>query len=386
MNCQFLSGVGSFLYGRSMRFCHATVAIQMEDSMLKWLRDKGSLYPGGDGFHKRWRGLELVMKFYFAPMEGVTTYIYRNAHHKHYGGVEKYYAPFVSPGPNQGLSVKEVKDILPEKNEGIFLIPQIMTNRSEDFLQACQVMRELGYQELNLNLGCPSGTVVSKRKGSGFLAFPDELNQFLEEVFNDPMVVNHEVELSIKTRSGKVSHEEWPRLMEIYNQYPMKELIIHPRVQQDFYKNTPSWDAFAHAVEISRIPLVFNGDIFRVPEFMAFTERFPQIDAIMLGRGIIRNPELAERIYAVLNAENEEERSMALTPDLFDKKRFRAFHDELIEEYSDYMYGEKPVLYKMKELWFYMMSMFPENEKLEKKIKKTNRLDEYRSYMDELLA
>lgn len=326
------------------------------------------------------------MRFYFAPMEGITTYIYRNAHHKHYGGVEKYYAPFVSPGPNQGLSVKEVKDVLPEKNESVPMIPQIMTNRSEDFIKACHVMRDLGYTELNLNLGCPSGTVVSKRKGSGFLAFPDELNQFLEEVFNDPMIVNQEVEISIKTRAGKTSHEEWPRLMEIYNQYPMKELIIHPRVQQDFYKNTPSWDSFAHAVEISKIPLAFNGDIFRVPEFVAFTECFPQIDTIMLGRGIIRNPELAERIYGLLNAESEAEKSAALTPDLFDKKRFRAFHDELIEEYSDYMYGEKPVLYKMKELWFYMMSMFPGNEKLEKKIKKTNSLDEYRSYMDELLA
>lgn len=315
------------------------------------------------------------MKFYFAPMEGITTYIYRNAHHKHYGGIEKYYAPFVSPGPDQGLSMKEAKDVLPEKNQGIPMIPQIMTNRSVDFIKACQVMQNFGYTELNYNLGCPSGTVVSKRKGSGFLAYPDDLNRFLEEVFNDPMIVNKEVEISIKTRAGKTSQEEWPRLMEIYNQYPMKELIIHPRVQQDFYKNTPSWEPFAHAVEISKIPLVFNGDIFRVPEFLAFTEKFPQTDAIMLGRGIIRNPELAERIFAG-----------DTTPDVFDKKRFRAFHDELIEEYTEYMYGEKPVLYKMKELWFYMMSMFPENEKLYKKIMKTNRLDEYRSYMDELFS
>ena len=329
------------------------------------------------------------MRFYFAPMEGITTYIYRNAHHKHYDGIEKYYAPFVSPGPDQGLSLKEAKDVLPEKNEGIPMIPQIMTNRSVDFIKACQVMQNFGYKELNFNLGCPSGTVVSKRKGSGFLAYPDELNRFLDEVFNDPMIVNKEVEISIKTRTGKMSQEEWPRLMEIYNQYPMKELIIHPRVREDFYKNTPSWESFAHAVEISRIPLVFNGDIFRVPEYLAFVEQFPQIDAIMLGRGIIRNPELAERILALHDQEDgtiSETAKAAAVPDLFDKKRFRAFHDELIDEYKDYMYGEKPVLYKMKELWFYMMSMFPESGKLEKKIKKTNYLDEYLSYVDELLA
>ena len=203
------------------------------------------------------------------------------------------------------------------------------------------------------------------------------------------MVVNKEVEISIKTRAGKTSHEEWPRLMEIYNQYPMKELIIHPRVQQDFYKNTPSWDVFADAVKESKNPLVFNGDIFRVPEFLKFTEAFPQIDTIMLGRGIIRNPELGEQIMKLYDCETgiiSDETKAAAVPDQFDKKRFRAFHDDLIEAYSDYMYGEKPVLYKMKELWFYMMSMFPDSGKLDKKIKKTNYLDEYLGYIDELLS
>lgn len=331
-----------------------------------------------------------AMKFYFAPMEGITTYIYRNLHHKYYQGIDKYYAPFVSPGPDQGLSLKEAKDILPDKNENIPLIPQIMTNRSVDFINACKVMQNLGYKELNLNLGCPSGTVVSKRKGSGFLAYPDDLNLFLEEVFNDPMVVNKEVEVSIKTRTGKMTHDEWPRLMEIYNQYPMKELIIHPRVQQDFYKNKPNLNVFADAVANSKNPLVFNGDIFRVPEFLTFIDRFPQIDTIMLGRGIIRNPELAEQIFALYDdaetgAISQQARANAV-PDVFDKKRFRVFHDELVDAYRDYMYGEKPVLYKMKELWFYMMSMFPADTKLEKKIKKTNRLDEYQTYMDELFS
>ncbi|MBQ4505443.1 MAG: tRNA-dihydrouridine synthase [Firmicutes bacterium] len=317
------------------------------------------------------------MKLYFAPMEGITTYIYRNLHYKHYKGIDKYYSPFVSPGPDQGLSVKEIRDVLPENNPDIPMIPQLMTNRSVDFIMAAKVMKDRGYTELNFNLGCPSGTVVSKKKGSGFLAYPDDLNRFLDEVFSDPFLVNKEVEVSIKTRAGKVSHEEWPRLMEIYNQYPIKELIIHPRVQQDMYKNTPSWDVFAQAVEESKIPLVFNGDIFRVPEFLAFAERFPQIDRIMLGRGIIRNPELAERILAL-----DEEGSAV--PDQFDKKRFRQFHDDLIEAYSDYMYGERPVLYKMKELWFYMISMFPDSQKIGKKIMKSNHLAEYQTIVEQL--
>ena len=342
------------------------------------------------------------MKLYFAPMEGITTYIYRNLHYKHYKGIDKYYSPFVSPGPNQGLSVKEIRDVLPENNPDIPMIPQLMTNRSVDFIMAAKVMRDRGYTELNFNLGCPSGTVVSKKKGSGFLAYPDDLNRFLEEVFSDPFLLNKEVEISIKTRAGKVSHEEWPRLMEIYNQYPIKELIIHPRVQQDMYKNTPSWDVFAQAVEESKIPLVFNGDIFRVPEFLAFAERFPQIDRIMLGRGIIRNPELAERILALYGddgsdgqkggAFREESGIPGISRnavnnagvDQFDKKTFRRFHENLIEAYSDYMYGERPVLYKMKELWFYMISMFPDSQKIGKKIMKSNHLAEYQAIVQEL--
>lgn len=339
------------------------------------------------------------MKLYFAPMEGITTYTYRNLHHRHYSGINKYFSPFVSPGPDQGLSVKEIRDVLPENNRDIPLIPQLMTNRSVDFIKAVQVMRDRGYSEVNLNLGCPSGTVVSKRKGSGFLAYPDDLNRFLEEIFSAPFIVKKEVEVSIKTRAGKESHEEWPRLMEIYNQYPVKELIIHPRVQQDLYKNTPSWEVFAQAVEKSKIPLVFNGDIFRVPEFLAFTERFPQIDRIMLGRGMVRNPELAERILALYGEDAREglrasaadvgsgisdESKTAARPDQFDKIRFRAFHDALIEEYSEYMYGERPVLYKMKELWFYMISMFPDRQKIGKKIMKSNHLKEYRAIVDEL--
>lgn len=325
-------------------------------------------------------------------MEGITTYTYRNLHYKHYTGIDKYFSPFVSPGPDQGLSVKEVRDVLPENNEKIPMIPQLMTNRAVDFVKAAQVMAELGYREVNFNLGCPSGTVVSKRKGSGFLAFPDELERFFDEVFSDPFIAGGGVDISVKTRAGKETHDEWPRLMEIYNQYPLKELIIHPRVQQDKYNNTPSLDVFADAVKESKIPLVFNGDIFRVPEFLAFTAQFPQIDRIMIGRGEIRNPELAERILGLSEnpgetaCENSDKVRFEAKADQFDQNRFRRFHDALVEEYSQVLYGERPVLYKMKELWFYMISMFPDSEKIHKKIKKSNHLSEYRAIVDELFS
>lgn len=335
------------------------------------------------------------MKIYFAPMEGITTYTYRNLHRRLYSGVEKYYAPFVSPGPEQGLSVKEIRDLLPENNEKTPLVPQLMTNRSADFADACRVVSELGYREINLNLGCPSGTVVSKKKGSGFLAYPDELDRFFDGVFEDPFIKSGAVDISVKTRTGKESHEEWPRLMEIYNRYPLKELIIHPRVQKDHYNNTPDQDVFEEAVKNSVNPVVFNGDLFRIPEFFRFMKRFPDTEAVMIGRGLIRNPELAERIGAFcraaeeLRGKTEDRRSCAedlIGPetDRFDKDRFKNFHDSLILEYRERMSGEIPVLYKMKELWFYMASMFPDREKAKKKIKKSKNLAEYQAAVEDI--
>ena len=165
--------------------------------------------------------------------------------------------------------------------------------------------------------------------------------------------------------------------MEIYNRYPFKELIIHPRVRNDYYKNTPNLDVFEEAVKNSVNPVVYNGDLFRIPEFLRFAERFPDAEAVMIGRGLIRNPELAERILSLSRTEKAE-------VDGFDRARFREFHDLLLSEYRERMSGEIPVLYKMKELWFYMMSMFPDSGKIEKKIKKSKRLAEYRAAVDEL--
>lgn len=322
------------------------------------------------------------MKFYFAPMEGITTYPYRNLHHKYFGGADKYFTPFLAPGPSQGLSVKEVKDALPENNEGTPLVPQILTNRAGDFLNAARVLRAFGYREINLNLGCPSGTVTAKKKGSGLLYYPEELKAMLDEVFSDPDVQRKDIEVSIKTRIGKNSVGEWPGLLKIYNQYPLKELIIHPRIQKDFYRNTPNWEVFGKAFEESKNPVVYNGDIFSEEDFWKFTETFPQVETVMLGRGLIRNPMLAEQLKkrqtereAADSAEGSGSRNLA---------RLKAFHDELLEAYCQSMSGDRNVLFKMKEIWSYMIFSFPENGKVEKKIRKSTRLSEYKQIVGEL--
>lgn len=307
-----------------------------------------------------------TMKLYFAPQEGITGYLYRNAYHDYFSCVDKYFTPFLSPCQNRALNPKEIRDILPENNKEIPLVPQILTNRGEFFLRAAQELEEkYGYEEVNLNLGCPSRTVTAKGKGAGFLADPQALDRFFQEVFE-----KIRIKVSVKTRIGVEEPEEFRHLIRIFNQYPLHELIIHPRVQKDYYDNTPDWKMFAEAVETSRNPVCYNGDIFTLEDFRRFRAEFPKVDRIMLGRGLLRNPMLAE--------------SIAQETDIFSVEMLKAFHGRLYTDYQSVMYGEKNVLFKMKEFWVYAGVSFPGAEKILKKIKKASRLAEYEGAVSEL--
>ena len=233
------------------------------------------------------------MHIYFAPLEGITTYPYRNLHHKYFGGVEKYFTPFLAPGPEQGMSVKEMRDVLPENNAGVLVVPQILTNRAGDFLLASKKLSEMGYREINLNLGCPSGTVTAKKKGSGFLLYPDDLDRFFDEVFSDAAVRNGEFLVSVKTRIGKNEVEEWPELMQVYNRYPIHELTVHPRIQKEFYKGTPHLDVFADILKESRNPDQSTPDHDR-PDCWKL---FPKFFYLLHGKQI---PVIHDRIPALL--------------------------------------------------------------------------------------
>lgn len=299
------------------------------------------------------------MKYYLAPLEGVTTYVYRNAYHKYFRPMEKYFTPFIVPHKEKKFSTREKKELSPENNQGLFVVPQLLTNNSEDFIKTSKDICAFGYDEINLNLGCPSGTVVSKRKGSGFLAYPEELDRFLDEIF-----AKTECKISIKTRIGKESPDEFHRLLEIYNQYPLEELIIHPRVQTDFYKNTPNWEMYQIAYENSKNPICYNGDIFTKEDHERLLDVFPDTQTIMLGRGIIGNPALISKPLS--------------------KELLLAFHNMIYEEYQEISSGDRNVLFKMKELWFYMAHLFADADKYMKKIKKSEKLKDYENVLQSL--
>lgn len=299
------------------------------------------------------------MKFYFAPLEGVTGYIYRNAYNDFFGRIDKYFTPFVSPTSNKCFTSRELNDILPEHNKGLPMIPQILTNNAEYFIYTMNELKNLGYDEVNLNLGCPSGTVVAKGKGSGFLAQKEALDRFLYDIFNEASV-----KISIKTRIGKDLPEEFYDLIKIFNKYPLEELIIHPRVQKDFYKNTPNMELFKEALNSSENPICYNGDIFNVNHYNKLMEECPNLNSVMFGRGLIANPGLISEIE-----ENK----------IVDKELLRSFHDAVYTEYKGILSGDRNVLFKMKEFWFYMIHMFSEADKYAKKIRKAKSVREYES-------
>jgi len=230
------------------------------------------------------------MKFYLAPMESMTGYIFRNAYHKYFHNVDKYFTPFIA---STGLSHKELNDILPSHNEGMCVVPQILTNKVEDFLIIADKLKDFGYETVNLNLGCPSGTVVAKKRGAGMLADTEELNRFLDGIF-----AKCKTKISIKTRIGMEDEKEWESLAEIFNTYPLEELIIHPRLRVDFYKNPIHYEVFEQALKGIKAPVCYNGDIHSVEKYNAFIKQFPEVDTIMLGRGVFMNPGLIDEIRA----------------------------------------------------------------------------------------
>lgn len=301
-------------------------------------------------------------KIYMAPMEGVTGFIYRNTFARFFGGIDKYYTPFISPGEHKNFKSRELKDVLPENNEGLNVAVQMLTNNAELFIVTAHRMKDFGYKEVNLNLGCPSGTVVSKGKGSGFLSFPEKLDAFLDEIYNS--LADTGLDISVKTRLGRYEPDEFYELLDIYNKYPVSELIIHPRVQKDMYKNKPRMEFFDYAVKHSKNRLVYNSDICTVEDYENIINAYPDVSAVMLGRGLISNPGLAKQI---------------IDGKQIDKDTLRAFYDALVDAYRAEIPDEKNVVFKIKENLFYLVNLFNDKDAYWKKIRKSDNLMELNS-------
>lgn len=301
------------------------------------------------------------MNYDFAPLEGLTDSIYRRLHARYFPGVDRYYTPFFSPTIHRALTPREERELPYADTLKVATVPQLLTKNAEDFLWMAQVCADRGYTEVNLNLGCPSGTVVSKGKGSGMLGSPDTLDAFLNEIY-----AAAPLPISIKTRIGIHSEEEFPRLLEIFNQYPVSQLIVHPRVRKDFYNDPVHENAFRTAEEASRAPLCYNGDLCSLGQIAAFAEAHPAIDTVMLGRGLIGDPGM-------------------LTPGGTTAAVLEEFYNDLLEEYLIAFGGSRNAMFRLKENWRYLLCRFEGSEKLGKRLRKTTDLSEYRAITAQIL-
>ena len=293
----------------------------------------------------------------FAPMEGLTGAVYRQAHRRLFGGADRYFIPFITPTQDHRFTRRELREILPEHNQGLDAVPQLLVRRAEDFLWAAGELAAMGWREVNLNLGCPSGTVVAKGKGSGFLGLPEELERFLDAVFAHPPCA-----VSIKTRLGLRDPEEFGPLLELFRRYPLSELTVHPRVQKDLYKNTPRRAWFAAALADSPFPVRYNGDLYTLGGLEQFQAEFPAAGRVMLGRGLAGDPALARKAKGGPAATREE---------------LRAFHDRIYEDYARLFGSRRNAMLRMKEVWFYLIHLFGDSARHAKAIKKARDTGEY---------
>ena len=295
----------------------------------------------------------------FAPMEGITNAAFRRLHNEYFPGVDRYYMPFISPTQNRIFTPREMRDIAPENNEGITAVPQIIGKNAGDFLWAAGELAAMGYGEVNLNAGCPSGTVVAKGKGAGLLADAGALDEFLSEIFESAPC-----KISVKTRLGLESPEEFSAILDVYNKYPIAELIIHPRVRKDFYRQSVRIAEFEKALAGSKNPVSFNGGIVTSGDVSSVMEKYPDLKAVMLGQGLVSDPFLAGRVKFGAKS---------------DIKALREFHDRLFETYCAQFGDRRNAVMRMKEMWVYLIKLFGGSEKCGKKLFKAKSAEEFLS-------
>lgn len=303
--------------------------------------------------------MRIEMYLYLAPMEELTGYIFRNTLEKHFGYVDKYFTPFITPNQNKILKTKDGREIIPEHNKGMITIPQVLTNNDEHFVELAYTLIELGYEEININCGCPSNTVVKKNRGSGFFRDLYVLDRFLSKVFESD--ITDKVRISVKTRVGLEDDRDFEDIMRIYNKYPISELTIHPRIQKDYYLGKPRMELFDYGYKISNSKVCYNGDIFTVADYDLITAKYSELNAVMIGRGAIANPGLFREIRT----------GQRMTVD-----ELMHFHDDLFESYAT-VWSEKDALFKLKEVWGYIGKRFVDVDKQLKAIRKSSSGSEF---------
>lgn len=294
-----------------------------------------------------------------APLQGFTDVTYRNVFSDHFSGVDEAVAPFISTMGQMRLKPSRIKDVDPENNKTLFVVPQILGNVAKDFIFLADHLYEMGLKKINWNLGCPHSKIAKKKRGSGLLMYPEEIDAFLDTVLSK--ISNT---LSIKLRLGRRSKDEIFKVLPVLDKYPLDEIILHPRTGLQMYEGTSDHDAFAKALLYTRHSLTYNGDITNLNSFHAVQKKFPHIRRFMIGRGILSNPFLAEDIKRIVVKKNQ-------------IARLKNFHDDLFDSYEKIFSGPAHLTGRMKGFWSYLGPSFKQSKKPLKNILKTTSIAKY---------
>jgi tRNA-dihydrouridine synthase len=307
---------------------------------------------------------------YLAPIQGITDRIYRNLFPLYFKGVDIAIAPFISSSKKIKPGNKLLREFYRDINTGIPTIPQIMSSDPDDFVKLSNMLYDIGCSTINWNLGCPFRMVVKKGRGSGMLCYPDKIEFFLEEAM--PAL---KPKLSIKLRIGLTYPDEVLELIPIFNRFELTELIIHPRTGEQMYEGKVDLDMFEQCLNLSKHRVVYNGDIDSGEKLEMLAKRFGTVDRWMIGRGLIGNPFLAEKI----KFQTEKPYAERI-------KIIRAFHDNLFDEYLKILSGPAHITNKMKEVWTYMANFFENGDKIRKRINKTHHRDNYIDVVNKIFS
>ena len=304
------------------------------------------------------------MEYEFAPLEGITDAVYRRAHRRYYPGLTRYYTPFISPTQNHCFTPRQRRELAPENNAGVPLVPQLLGKNADDFLWAAGELAAMGYGEVNLNLGCPSGTVTAKGKGAGLLARREELDRFLEAIFSAAPLG-----ISVKTRLGDRNPAEFEGLMEIFEKYPIVRLAVHARTRQEQYRPGVHPEVYAAALARGRLSLSYNGDLFTPADCRRAERAFPGTVSLLLGRGLAADPALAVKV----RGEDPGRRAL------------RGFHRELCEQYPAVFGSRSSAMHRMKAIWHYLLYGFQNGDAFRKRLVKARRWEELMALTGEIL-
>ncbi len=307
------------------------------------------------------------IRLLYAPMEGITYSRFRALHYEMFPGADEYFTPFIAPDSKGGFRPKYLKELTADSE--VPTVPQLLVNNAEAFNLTALRFHELGFGEINLNSGCPSGTVFSKHKGAGMLADPETLDRTLDGIYSH--AEQHGYHVSIKTRMGVHSTSEFPEILDIFNRYPVSRLIIHARCRDAFYQGETDLSGFTSAMESSRCPVVYNGNLFSSADVRALLEKMPAVRSVMLGRGAVANP----AVFRELAGGNP------LQPG-----ELRIFHDRLMETWLSSGLDARFTAERMKTLWVYWQTWFPNAKKEYKTIMKSKDLPSYLSAVSTLFS